>query len=131
VRRILIGALAIGSALAPAAVAAGGATAQTGQACFRTSDWQNWKAANDHTIYLNVGGNRIWRLDMAGSCPELSDGGAKLITRDIAGSGSVCSPMDLDLKVSVGHGIATPCIVRNMSELSPDQAAALPRNLRP
>jgi Family of unknown function (DUF6491) len=126
------GALAAAAILAPAALYGGGpAFAQQGQACFFVRDWQGWKAADDHTIFLNVSGNHVWRVDMQGACPELSDPGARLISRDFAGSGSVCGPLDLDLKVSDGHGIAVPCIVRSLTELSPDQAAALPHNLRP
>ncbi|HLI66195.1 MAG TPA: DUF6491 family protein [Caulobacteraceae bacterium] len=132
-RGILIGgALAVAAALTPAALTGGGQVAAApGQSCFFVRDWEGWKAANDHTIYLNVSGNRIFRLDMAGDCPELSYPGARLISRDIAGNGSVCSPLDLDLKVSLDHGIASACIVQHMAELTPDEAAALPRNLRP
>ena len=38
--------------------------AQPGQSCFFVTQWNGWKAAGDHTIYLNVAGNRIYRLDM-------------------------------------------------------------------
>jgi hypothetical protein len=33
--------------------------------------------------------------------------------------------------VNEGHGIVTGCIVGKMTQLSPDQAEALPRSLRP
>jgi len=125
-RRMLLAA-----ALAATAVAAGpAALAQAGE-CFFVTQWQGWKATNDHTIYLGVTGHKIYRLDLAGSCAELTWPGARLISRDRTGAGSICGPLDFDLKVAVQDGPATPCIVSGMSLLTPDQAAALPPNARP
>jgi hypothetical protein len=118
-------------ALAAAAIlgVAGPALAQ-GPSCFFTTQWQGWKAADDHTIYLNVsGGHRTYRLDLAGSCPALLDPTAHLITNNH--TSSICTALDWDLRVSQGHGFDTPCIVSKMTELTPDQAAALPKKLRP
>jgi hypothetical protein len=120
------------AALAVTALAASLPTAaQPGQSCFRVTDWYGWKAADDHTVFLNVGGNRVFRLDMAGSCPLLTLGSSRIVSIDRGGSGLVCSPLDLDLHVSQGGGISTGCIVNGMSELTPDQIAALPKHLRP
>jgi hypothetical protein len=124
--------LMMAGALAATALAAGlPAAAQPGQSCFHVTDWYGWKAADDHTIYLNVGNNRVFRLDMAASCPLLTTGDARIISIDHEGSGLVCSPLDLDLRVSQGGGIVTGCIVGGMSELTPAQIAALPKHLRP
>ena len=124
-RQIMAGALAAAAVLGAAAPA----LAQ-GQSCFFANQWTGWKAADDHTVYLNVsGGHRIYRLDMAGSCPALLDSSAILVTRNQ--SSSICSAIDWDLRVNEGHGIVTGCIVGKMTQLSPDQAAALPKSLRP
>jgi hypothetical protein len=116
-------------ALAAVALCVGGASlAQPARSCFFVNQLNGWKAADDHTVYLN-GGGKIYRLDMAGACPELRESGATLITNNH--TDSICSALDWDLRVRVGNGIAAPCIVKNMSALTPDQASALPKDLRP
>jgi hypothetical protein len=124
-RQIIAGALATATVLGMAAPA----LAQ-GSSCFFVNQWQGWKAANDHTVYLNVsGGHRIYRLDMSVSCPALLDPSAILITDNH--TNSICSALDWNLKVSEGHIVTGACIVSKMTQLTPDQAAALPKNLRP
>jgi hypothetical protein len=120
------------AAVLAATMAAAGlpAAAQPGQSCFRVTEWYGWKAPDDHTILLNVGYNRIFRLDVS-SCPALTIGGTRLVSINHESSGLICSPLDLDIKVSQGGGIATACIVTGMSELTPEQVAALPKHLRP
>jgi hypothetical protein len=119
------------AALAAAALLGGAAPALAqGQSCFFVNQWNGWKAANDHTIYIGVSNNhRIYRLDMAGSCPALNDPTSTLITNNH--TDSICSAIDWDLRVRQAPGFATPCIVAKMTQLSPAEAAALPRNLRP
>jgi hypothetical protein len=123
------------AALATAAIAVVGAPAlaQPAQACFYITQWNGWKAPDDHTLYLNISNGKIVRLDLAGSCPEIRDPDARLINDDRGGSGQLCSPLDWDLRVSDGPpgGIATPCIVKGMTLLTPDEAAAIPKNMRP
>jgi hypothetical protein len=118
-------------ALVAALGAALPSSAQPGRSCFWVSQWYGWKAADDHTLYLSVGGNRVFRLDMASACPELTLGSSRLITSDRGGSGLICSPLDLDLRVSQGDHITTACMVGGMSELTPGQVAALPKSARP
>lgn len=123
-RQIIAGALAAASILGMAAPA----LAQ-GQSCFFITQWHGWKAADDHTVYINVDPHKIYRLDMSGACPALLDPASHLITNNH--SSSICSALDWDLRVSEGHGFVTGCIVDKMTQLTPDQAAALPRKLRP
>ena len=116
----------IAGVLAATAMLAGAAPALArGQSCFYPNQWTSWKAPNDHTIYLKVGA-RIFRLD-TGSCPGLLTG-ATLITH--SQSTQLCSAIDWDLRVRSG-GITAGCLVSNMTQLTPDQAAALPMNARP
>ena len=106
---------------------AGPALAQGhGQSCIYPNQWTSWKAPDDHTIYLNVG-NRVFRLDIAGSCPTLRTG-AVLITHNH--SAQLCSAIDWDLRVRSG-GMTAGCIVSNMTQLTPDQITALPNDARP
>jgi|SRR6185312_3593016 len=105
---------------------AASSTAAQGESCFYPTQWTNWTAPNDHTIYLRVGA-RVFRVDTAGSCTGLRQG-ATLITR--SHSAQLCRAIDWDLKVNNG-GIVAGCIVANQTQLTPDQIAALPKGVRP
>jgi hypothetical protein len=98
--------------------------------CFQSRDWQGWRALNANTMYINVQFHHIYRIDFAGECPEILWPDARLVTH-IHGSTEICSPLDLDLKVSDGNGFATPCIVSKMTLLTPAVAAAIPAKYRP
>lgn len=99
--------------------------------CFASRDWNGWKASPDaKSIYIRVGRDKLYRIDLASACPALRGIGVHLVTR-IHGSPWICHPLDLDLKVSDGHGFKTPCIVSDITRLSPEAAAALPKDLRP
>jgi len=128
-RKHLLATLLIGLAAAPmlGATAASAAPAQ----CFYSNDWSGWKATPDSkSIYIRVGMNRIYRLDLANACPSLQAPSARLITT-MRGSSSICSALDLDLSVSDGAGFKVPCIVSNITPLSAAEASALPKSMRP
>lgn len=117
--------LAAGPSALPEATAKPQATS-----CFWSRDWQGWKASADSTaIYLRVGRDRIYRMDLASACPELRYPDAHLVTT--LHTGSICDALDIDLKVAQGQGFATACIVRKLSQLSPEEAKALPKALQP
>jgi len=121
----------LASVLAATTIATGQAALAQPNQCFFVSQWEGWKAPDDHTIYLNIIGHRIYRLDLAGACPELTWPDVHLVSR-IRGGDTICRPLDFDLKVAEQRGgPATPCIVKNMTLLTPDEAAALPRDARP
>ena len=103
-----------------------------GGQCFFINQLEGWRAADDRTIYIRVGVRDFYRLDLAGSCPNLTLPDAHLITRT-RGPQTVCSAVDWDLSVNTsGPGaIPTPCIVSSMRKLGPAEAAALPKKLRP
>jgi hypothetical protein len=102
-----------------------------GSQCFFVTQWNGWKAPDDHTIYLNVSNNKIYKLETASSCPELVWPDSHLINRDESGSGSICGPLDFNLKVGDLRGTAAPCIISKMRLLSPEEAAAIPKKFRP
>ena len=119
-------------AAAPALHAQPAPHSNSGQ-CFLSRDWSSWKASPDsRTIYLRVGVRDIFRLDLDQACTNLKSLDARLITK-IRGSDWICSPLDLDLRVSDGlaPGFSEACIVKGLSKLTPDQVAALPKQLRP
>jgi Family of unknown function (DUF6491) len=120
----------VGLAVA-ALLCAPAASAKPSGQCFSSRDWSGWKASPDSkSIYIRVSVSKLFRLDLAQACPTLQWPGAHLVTK-LRGSSWICSPLDLDLRVSAGRGTAIPCMVSGITPLSKDEAAALPKKLRP
>jgi len=100
-------------------------------ACFYVNEFQSWRAPDDKTIYIRVNLDRYYRLDLSGTCQALLWPGSHLIM-NVRGPDTICSAIDWDLKVNEDiHGIAEPCIVKTMTELSPAEAAAIPKKFKP
>lgn len=98
--------------------------------CFRTSDIRNHTVGDDSTLYINVSGRAVYRVEMAGACLAGATSSDPLVMRLPPGSPVACRPIDLDISISKG-GIASPCIVRSLTAMTPDQVAALPPRMRP
>jgi hypothetical protein len=93
--------------------------------CFFVNQFENWRAPDRRTINIRVQGHHYFRLGLGNECYPLRSGSARLITT-FRGSNTICSPLDWDLQVSEGIGSpAQPCLVKTMTELSPDEVAAL------
>jgi len=108
-----------------------GADDNSKRSCFFVSQFNNWKAADDKTIYIRVGTNRFFRLDLSTSCRTAMWPDAVMVNT-WRGSNSVCSALDWDLRVSQrADGIPEACIVSKMTELTKAEADALPRKVRP
>jgi len=118
---ILTGAL---GALALALPAAAQPHAQS--SCFWTRDLRNHTVGDEHTLYFNVGGRSVLRVETSGACLAGVSSSDPIVLRDRASTGQICSKIDLDISVRGGH-----CIVTDMSWLSPEEAAALPRRIKP
>jgi hypothetical protein len=122
--------LLLGGLAACAAAAAPAAQAASDQ-CFYSHDWDGWKATPDSkTIFIKVGVNKIYRIDLARECPTLQAPYAHLIT-DTPDNNAICTALDLDLRVSDNGGSKVACIPSSIRQLSPEEASALPKNLRP
>ena len=123
-------AVSIATTLMPTSPAAA-APANAGK-CFFISQFENWKAADDHTMYIRVGLNQYYRIDMAGRCPNLTWPDAHLITH-WRGTSSVCSALDWDLKVgqAASAGFSQPCTVKAMTPLTATEASTIPKKVRP
>jgi hypothetical protein len=122
---LVIAALVIGSA--PAA-----AQQPAQNVCFPINQMQGWKAPDNKTIFIRINTNQYYRLDMSASCPMLTMPDSHLITKS-RGSDLICSAIDWDLSVSEPppDAIPEPCIVKQMTLLTPQQAAAIPPKFRP
>ena len=112
----------VGEAAPTAAVA--------GPRCFYSHDIRNHTIADDHTLYFDVLGRTVYRVETSGPCLAGATSSDPIITRSPPGTASVCRPLDLDLSVSKG-GFTSRCIVTNITPLSPSEVAALPPKLRP
>jgi len=60
------------AAMSVVLIAASGAQAAPANKCFFVSEFQNWKAPDNKTIYIRVGVNEFYRLDLSASCPSLT-----------------------------------------------------------
>jgi hypothetical protein len=121
---------AISAATFPA-VGQPAASSATPLKCFYSTEFDGWRARDDRTIYIHVRPQRYFRLDLAGSCAMLKLPDAHLITR-FRGSDAVCAAVDWDLQVAeTPPSIPEPCIVKTMTELTPEEAAAIPKKFHP
>ncbi|HWA90985.1 MAG TPA: hypothetical protein VG889_13180 [Rhizomicrobium sp.] len=108
------------------------APALAGGSCFSIREFHGWRAPDAKTIYIRVAQTRYFRLDLGASCSQLTFPGAHLIT-ETRGPDLMCSGIDWDLAVSTGTPGSIPmhCIVKQQTELTPDEVAAIPKQFKP
>jgi hypothetical protein len=126
---------ALFAALALAGVAAvSAAQAQTPPAkpaasnqrqCFLSRDVNGFNAPDDHTVYIRVGVNEIWRLDLMMDCLDLTFR-QELGLESTPGDPWVCSPLDAQI-IYRQTGIPQRCPVTALHKLTPAEVAALPK----
>jgi hypothetical protein len=127
--RMLLLSAALASAASLAADAPPAPAAKS-SSCFRPEQFQSWRAPNAATIYIRVVHNHYYRLDLAGKCPEILQPDSHLDTR-FDGTNMVCGALDWNIKVVSAFGIAQGCIVKAMTELSPAEVKAIPKEFTP
>jgi len=101
--------------------------------CFLITQFEDWRAPDDKTMYIRVNLNEYFRIGMSGECPELTYPDPHLITV-WRGTNEACGPLDWDLKVADGSGpgsFAVPCIVKSQTRLTPAEVAAIPKKYKP
>jgi len=91
--------------------------------------WQDWRGADDNTIYLRVNLKDIYQVDLASGSSLLTWPDSHLVNT-VRGVDSVCGPIDLDLRVSQG-GFTEPLFVKAITKLTPDQIKAIPKKFLP
>lgn len=99
------------------------------RSCFFSRDWDGWRSPDDHTIYFRVRLHDVYRVDLSAGSNMLTDPSNHLVSV-MRGTNTVCSPLDLDLKVSDGH-ISVPLIATKITKLTPEEAAAIPKKFQP
>jgi hypothetical protein len=105
------------------------ATASTeGRECFFTRNVNGFSAPDDETLYLRVGVNDVYQMQMFSPCPDM-DWAQKLAVVSRSGS-SVCRGTDATI-VAPGPFGQQSCMVRSVRKLTDVEAAALPPGDRP
>lgn len=101
------------------------------QHCFSPRQFDGWRAADANTLYIRAGVNRYYRIDLARECSVLASTDAQLVL-NVQGGSMICSAANVLLKASEPFlGIPEPCFVKDMTELSPAEVAAIPPAQRP
>ena len=100
------------------------------RSCFSLSDWDNWRAPDNDTLYLRVRNRDVYRVDLAHGTSQLTSPGVHLVSVT-RGIDQVCTPLDLDLRVSDGSGIAIPVMAKSITKLTPDEIKAIPKKYKP
>jgi len=105
-------------------LAAGAAAAKdNGRDCFLQRNVNGFSAASDSTVYVRTGVKEIWRLDLMIPCNGFALQGSPT-------SGWICRPLDATVIIR-NTGITQRCPVSAIHHLTADEAAALPKKLRP
>ncbi len=97
-----------------------------GGSCFWTRDLRNHTIADAHTLYFDVGGRDVYRVETSNGCLAGMSSTDPIVLRDRASTGQICERTDLDISARGAR-----CIVSGMTKLTPDEVAAIPRRVRP
>jgi hypothetical protein len=120
---VIIGAAA---ALVLAFPVAQAAPSDNGGACFRLSDISGSKLDGPSTLYVRASGRRVFRVDFENPC-DTADA-YSLVLHPVSDNGVVCKAIELDVHVRDTH---EACVPKTLTELTPDEVAALPAKVRP
>ena len=104
------------------------AASTEGRECFFTRNVNGFSAPDDETLYLRVGVNDVYQMQMFSPCPDM-DWAQKLAVVSRSGS-SVCRGTDATI-VAPGPFGQQSCMVRSVRKLTDVEAAALPPGDRP
>lgn len=135
-RRLMMAALA-GAFLAPVAALGQPSSAPPGakpgarpqDQCFFARDVNGFNAPDNHTVYIRVGVNQVYRLDLMTDCLDLTFR-QSLGIQSTPGSPWICSPLDAQI-VYRDVGMPQRCPVTAIHKLTPAEVAALPKRDRP
>ncbi|KQW72978.1 hypothetical protein ASE17_08455 [Phenylobacterium sp. Root77] len=129
--RLVLAAALTAALAAPALAQEPAKPAASSAQCFRMSQIDNHTKGDNQTLYLSVRHRDVYRLDMSGSCLAGASSNDALVMTPTAGIDLICRPLDLDLKVRTSPGMLSPCIIKDITKLTPDQIAALPPKVKP
>lgn len=100
------------------------ATAAPSRDCFNVDSVSGFQTDNDDGIYVTVGANRTYQLEVLGHCPNVD--WTQRVGLRTRGSSFVCTGMDVDLVVPQdGMGPPLRCAVKAVRRLSDAERDAL------
>ena len=94
--------------------------------CFFVRDIRNQTVGGNHIIYFNVRNHDTWRVDVSGPCLAAAGPSDRVNLESRGPGGQVCGKLDLEVRVLGGR-----CIVENISKMTPQEVAAMPRRSDP
>ncbi len=124
---LLAAALGAGAFWLPAPVAD---AANSKDTCFARRNIESFNAPDDHTVYLRVGGNQYYRLDLMTRCLDLSFRQG-IALEDQPANAFICSPLEATVVYRAAGSIPQRCPVKAIHKLTPAELAALPKEDRP
>jgi hypothetical protein len=71
----------------------------------------------------------VYKFTFSGSCLAGVTNSDPLVLEPLGASSQICKPMDLNL--GVGGPMSRRCIIKSIERLTPEQAEALPKKLKP
>jgi hypothetical protein len=116
-------------AAVPAVSAAQTDPARASTPCFRLSDLGGHKIASSDSLYYSVRRKEVYKFTFSGSCLAGVTNSDPLVLEPLGASSQICKPMDLNL--GVGGPMSRRCIIKSIERLTPEQAEALPKKLKP
>ena len=113
----------------PTVAAAQTDPARASTPCFRLSDLGGHKIASSDSLYYSVRRKEVYKFTFSGSCLAGVTNSDPLVLEPLGASSQICKPMDLNL--GVGGPMSRRCIIKSIERLTPEQAEALPKKLKP
>jgi hypothetical protein len=101
-----------------------------GEQCFNSHFLNGFNAPNEHTLYIRVGVNDVFRLDLEPGCTGIDFRQDIGLRSEPPGDSFICSPLQMEV-VYGGAGGPSRCQVSGMTKLTPAEYAALPKRDRP
>ncbi|MDO1557962.1 DUF6491 family protein [Brevundimonas sp. 2R-24] len=92
--------------------------------CFFVNQVAGFSSTDDRNVYLRVGVNDIYHVQIIGHCPDI-DWSSRIGIQPRGGGSSVCTGFDADLIVPRLGGGVDRCLIRSVRKLSDAEAAAL------
>ena len=129
---LLLAAAAIAALTAVSAANAAETSKAPKSQCFYSRDVNSWSAPDDNTVYIKVGVNDVYKLDVLGPCSGLSFAGNAIGLQSRGGgpgNSVICSALDEEIEVP--DRVPNRCDGSTITRLTPADVAALPVKSRP
>ena len=117
---LLFAALLLGCTQQPVAGPAASAAGSSGRECFRAQDVNGYTPVSDDVVLVQAGASRYFRLELAGSCPNL-DWSRGIALKATAGGSFICQGLDAEVIVPDPSTFPQNCLVRNIRQISRDE----------